>query len=213
MTLRLAEGLLAAGPLTRDSAQDAARRELSRQEYADARPSVVLRLIGRALRALGDLLDRAASGVGNGSLARALLLGVLALVVLVVLLRLGPLHRRPRGRGGLFDGSAALDAAGHRAAADALAARGHFAEAVRERLRAVVRGLEERGVLDARPGRTSGEVARDAGAAAPALAADLRRAVGVFDQVWYGGHAAGPDSYRVLVEVDQRVGAARLVTA
>ncbi len=155
MTLLLAGRLLAAGPVTRGGAQDAARRELSRQEYADARPSLVLRLIGRALRALGDLLARAVSGVGSGSLARALLLGVLALVVVVVLLRLGPLHRRPRGRAALFDGSAVLDAAGHRAAAEALAAGGHFAEAVRERLRAVVRGLEERGVLDARPGRTA----------------------------------------------------------
>ena len=75
------------------------------------------------------------------------------------------------GRRGCSTGSAELDAAGHRAAAEALAAQGHLAEAVRERLRAVVRALEERGVLDPRPGRTSGEVARDAGAAAPALAA------------------------------------------
>ena len=84
---------------------------------------------------------------------------------------------------------------------------------MRERLRAVVRDLEARGLLDPRPGRTAGEVARDAGAAVPALAEDLRRASIVFDEVWYGGRTADAGSYALLVDVDTRAAAARPVLA
>ena len=73
-----------------------------------------------------------------------------------------------------------------------------------------MRELEARGVLDARPGRTAGEVARDGGDAVPALAADLARAAAVFDEVWYGGRTADAASYAVLVEVDGRVTGARV---
>ncbi len=202
-----------AEPLTRDSARHAARRELSRREYADAQPPLLLRALGRALRFLGDLFDGVAVRLGSGGVARVLLLAVLAAAVAAVLIRLGPLGGRAARRPAVFDGGRARTAAEHRAAAQELAAQGRFAEAVRERLRAVVRELEARGVLDARPGRTAGEVARDAGAAVPPLAADLGRAAGLFDEVWYGGRGAREDTYAVLVEVDDRVRSMRLVGA
>ena len=206
--------LLAAVPaLTRESAADAARRELGRHQYADARPSLIPRLIGRGLHWLGDLLSRATGTPGQGLLSRVLLLLLLAVVVAVVLVRLGPLGSRNARRPSVFDGSRLRTAAEHRAEAEELAGQGRHAEAVRERLRAVVRELEARGVLDPRPGRTAGEVARDGGAAVPGLAGDLRRAAGVFDEVWYGGRPAGPQSYAVLVEVDDRVRGARLGVA
>ena len=208
----LAQGVLVAtAPLGRDAARDAARAELTRQPYADAQPPLLLRLVGRALRAVSDLFAGAAARVGDGRLARLLLIAVVVGIVTVVLVRLGPLRDR-RGATGrpLFDGNGTRTAAQHRAAADTLAGEGRWAEAVRERLRAVVREVEARGILDARPGRTADEVARDAGAAVPALADDLARAAGVFDEVWYGGRAAGPESLAALVAVDDRVrGAAR----
>jgi hypothetical protein len=203
----------AADPLTRESARDAARRELSRPEYAEAQPPLLLRLVGRVLRWFGDLIgdtDRVTRSAGWVELLVALLF---VLVVVVVLVRLGPLGAGRRAGTTLFDGDRALTAAQHRAQAEAFAAQGRFAEAVRERLRAAVRELEVRGVLDPRPGRTAGEVARDAGAAAPALADDLRRAAQVFDEVWYGGREAGPHSYATLVEVDDRVRTARTPAA
>ena len=101
--------LAQAEPLTRDAARDAARSELSRPEYAEAQPPLLLRLVGRALRFVGDLLDRA-TGLGNGTVARVLLLLVLAGVVAVVLVRLGPLGRRRRPRA-LFGGEPARTAA------------------------------------------------------------------------------------------------------
>lgn len=196
--------------LSRDAAREAAREELSRPEYDAAQPPLPVRLVGRALRALGDLLDGAAAAVPGGRLGLVLLLLLLAGLVTVVLRRVRPAADRRTGRP-LFAGAAGLTAAEHRAQAEAAAAEGRWAEAVRERLRAVVRDLEARGVLDPQPGRTAGEVARDAGAAVPAVAADLRRAAVLFDEVWYGGRTADSSSYAVLVAVDERVGGSRMV--
>ena len=198
--------------LSREQARDAAREELARREYDEAQPPLLLRLLGRALRELGELLDRVALAAPGGLLGRLLLLALVVAVVAVVLARIGPLQRGGRAPT-LFTGAAALSADGHRALAEQAAADGRYADAVRERLRAVVRELEARGVLDPRPGRTAGEVSREAGAAVPALADDLRRATTVFDEVWYGGRRADAASYAVLVDVDERVTASRLAVA
>ena len=80
---------------------------------------------------------------------------------------------------------------------------------MRERLRAVVRSLEERAVLDERPGRTADEAAAEAGRALPGCAAGLRSAAVLFDEVWYGGRPAGPESYAALRDLDAQVQAAR----
>jgi Domain of unknown function (DUF4129) len=70
--------------------------------------------------------------------------------------------------------------------ADQLAAAGRFAEAVRERLRAIVRDLIERGVLPHSPGWTVTELATAAGRARPPLAAPLAAGGNVFSEIWYG---------------------------
>jgi hypothetical protein len=70
--------------------------------------------------------------------------------------------------------------------ADQLAAQGRFAEAVRERLRAIVRDLIERAVLPESPGWTVTELARAAATARPALATPLGAAVDTFSEIWYG---------------------------
>lgn len=209
----LAPSVLAAGlDLGRDAAREAAREELQRQEYSDARPALVLRAVGRVLREVGGLLDRAAGAAPGGLLGLLALLGLLGLFVAVVATRVGPLARRS-DRVALFQGSAVLTAAQHRELAESAARAGRYADAVRERLRAVVRDLESRGALDARPGRTAGEVARDGGAAVPAVAEELRRAALLFDEVWYGGRTADASSYAVLVALDEHVAASRLVLA
>jgi len=199
--------------LGRDAAREAAREELSRPEYDAAQPPLLFRLAGRALRELLELFAGAAAAVPGGGPAVVLLAGLLALLVAVILVRVQPGGSWGASRTPLFAGTPVLSAAEHRALAEQAAGQGNWAEAVRERLRAVVRDLEARGVLDPRPGRTAGEVARDAGAAVPAIAADLRRAAVVFDEVWYGGRTADASSYAVLVAVDDRVGSSRIVPA
>ncbi|GAA2386662.1 DUF4129 domain-containing protein [Dactylosporangium salmoneum] len=74
--------------------------------------------------------------------------------------------------------------------ADRMAAEGRYAEAVRERLRAIVRGLVEREVLEHRPGMTVTELARAAGVAKPAIEAPMRAATGIFSDIWYGQRPA-----------------------
>lgn len=199
--------------LDRDAARDLVREELSRREYDVAQGPTLLRLIGRGLRRIGELLDSGAASVPGGRWGQLLLLLLLVALVAVVLTRVGPLASREPARPALFDGSPNLSAAQHRDLAEQAAAEQRWADAVRERLRAVVRDLEARGVLDPRPGRTAGEVARDAGAAVPAVADELRRAAIVFDEVWYGGRTADAASYATLVAVDEHVGQARMVVA
>ncbi len=74
--------------------------------------------------------------------------------------------------------------------ADELAAQGRYKEAVRERLRAIVRELVELRVVDGRPGWTVTELAAQAGRSRPAAAVPLTAASDVFSAIWYGGRQA-----------------------
>ena len=95
----------------------------------------------------------------------------------------------------------------HRRLADEAAADQRWADAVRERFRAVVRTLDERTLLDDRPGRTADEAAREAGRVLPDLAAGLTAAARLFDDVTYGDADAGPADDARLRALDQAVDA------
>lgn len=194
--------------LGRDEAAQLARDELAKQIYRDAGPGLVERLVRWLLEQAGRLLDGAAGVSPGGYAGLVVVLLLVAAAVIAVRLKVGPLGRRAAREEALFVGRTRT-AAQHRAAADAHAAAGEWAEAVRERLRAIVRSLEERAVLDERPGRTADEAAADAGRALPSCAAGLRSAAVLFDEVWYGGRPAGPESYAALRDLDAQVQAAR----
>jgi hypothetical protein len=192
----------------RAEAAQLAREELAKQVYRDAGPGLVERLVRWLLDQAGGLLDDVA-GVSPGGYAGLVVVLLLVVVAVVaVRLKVGPLGRQVARDEALFTGRA-RSAAEHRAAADAHAAAGQWADAVRERLRAVVRSLEERAVLDERPGRTADEAAADAGLALPSCADGLRRAARLFDEIWYGGRPAGPESDATLRALDERVRATR----
>lgn len=196
--------------LGREAAQEAAREELAKQIYRDAGPGLTERLVRWVLERVSDLLDELA-GVSPGGYAGIVVVLLLVLAAVVAIrLKVGPLARREASDQSLFVGRERT-AAEHRAAADAHAAAGRWAEAVRERLRAVVRSLEERAVLEPRPGRTADEAAAEAGAALPACAADLRSAARLFDDVWYGGRPVGREGDATMRALDDRVRAARPV--
>lgn len=87
--------------------------------------------------------------------------------------------------------------------ADQLAAAGRYKEAVRERLRAMVRDLVERSVLAAVPGWTVTELALAGGHNRPAIAPALRCASELFSEIWYGfrpATAADDDAMRGWAE-------------
>jgi len=194
--------------LGRDEAAQLAREELAKQVYRDAGPGLVERLVRWLLEQAGRLLDGAAGVSPGGYSGLVVVLLLVAAAVVAVRLKVGPLGRRAAREEALFVGRTRT-AAQHRAAADAHAAVGAWAEAVRERLRAVVRSLEERAVLDERAGRTADEAAADAGRALPSCAVGLRAAAVLFDEIWYGGRPAGPESYAALRDLDAQVQAAR----
>lgn len=188
--------------LGRDEAREAAVRELSDPAYVSDDPNPLERAIDWVLTRLGELF--AGAGGMSGITAVTVVVAVVVLIVIIFRLRVGRTGRALRSGDKVF-GTTVMTAAEHRAAAEEAAAAGDFAEAVRERFRAVVRELEHRGVLDARAGRTVDEVAFEAGRALPVLADDLRGAAVQFDDVWYGGRPATAEGYRQLVSVDGKV--------
>ncbi|MEV5429556.1 DUF4129 domain-containing protein [Streptomyces sp. NPDC052701] len=186
----------------RDPAREAARRELSKRVYHENDPSLFQRALDAFWDWLGKLLDAASTATPGGTLG----LVVIALAVLALLgalwWRLGTPRRRPASAAALFD-ERPRGAADHRAAAGAHAAQGHWNQAVQERMRAIVRALEERALLDARPGRTADEAAAEAGRVLPAHAGRLRAAARDFDDVTYGGRPATEQAYHRVAELDR----------
>jgi hypothetical protein len=89
-----------------------------------------------------------------------------------------------------------LPAADFVSLADRFAAEGRFAEAVRERLRAIVRELIDAGLIDNRPGWTVTELATAAGAARPPVRPGLDAASRLFSDIWYGQRPATADDDR-----------------
>ncbi|MGW0866913.1 DUF4129 domain-containing protein [Streptomyces sp. NPDC002611] len=191
-------------PLTtpRDPAREAARRELSKRMYHENDPS----LFQRALDAFWDWLDELFNASSSATPGGTLGLIVIILAVLAVLgalwWRLGTPRRQPTSSATLFD-DRPRSAADHRAAAEAHAAQGHWNQAIQERMRALVRALEERALLDVRPGRTADEAAAEAGRALPAHTDRLRAAARDFDDVTYGGRSATEQSYHRIAELDR----------
>ncbi|MEE6257279.1 DUF4129 domain-containing protein [Plantactinospora sonchi] len=74
--------------------------------------------------------------------------------------------------------------------ADRLARDGRYAEAVRERLRGMVRGLVDRRVLEHRAGMTVVELATEAARSRPELDQPLHDAGQIFSDLWYGQRPA-----------------------
>ncbi|TNC23169.1 DUF4129 domain-containing protein [Amycolatopsis alkalitolerans] len=198
--------LLADVPVTidRDSAQHAAQAELSNPQYHAAEPGVLDRVLNWLGQRLSDLFEAASTAVPGGPLGLLVLLAVLVLVVVVVRLRVGKLARNARVPAAVFE-ERVRSAQDYRQAADQAFANGDFGSAVRDRFRAIVRGLEEHGVLDVRSGRTADEAARDAGARLPGSAAELAAAARLFDDVHYGDRPAAPEDYRRLSALDEQV--------
>ena len=186
--------------------------ELADPVYDAAEPGLFQRALTWLVERLRDL--EVPEGPGGG-IGLALLGLLVLLVVALVVAKVGPGRRAARLRAGDVFADHVRTADEHRRAADTHAAAGEWDLAVRERFRAVVRSLEERTVLDARPGRTADEAAADAAGALPALAGELTRGARLFDEVWYGGRAATAAHDEQLRALDAAVAGARpvLVTA
>lgn len=151
---------------------------------------------------------------------------ILVVVVLLVVRRLGKPRTEKKSKEktakrGASAGAAEevlTGAAARRRDAERAAAAGDWAEAIRERFRAVVATLDERGLLPERADRTADEAAHDAGVILPAHAGVLTAAARAFDEVEYGEYVGTSEAYAVISEVDELVrteqpGTLRLPTA
>lgn len=196
----------------REAAREAARRELSKRMYHENDPG----LVQRALNAFWDWVDRlfgaASAATPGGTLGLVVIVLAVAAVVAALWWRLGTPHRTPASSAALFD-DRPRSAAEHRAAAEAHAAQGHWNQAVQERMRAIVRSLEERALLDPRPGRTADEAAAEASRSLPAHTDRLRASARDFDDITYGGRSGDTRPYQRLTELDRDLERTRPVLA
>jgi hypothetical protein len=200
-----------------DQARQLAIRELSKSQYH--RGDLPQNPSGQPTTALPSPSPLTQPPQASGpSHALAVVLIILAIFVLVavVLLVLRWLGKprtdkrrkeksEKRGAAGSTPEEILTGAALHRHNAQQAAAAGDFAEAIRERFRAVIATLDERALLPERADRTADEAATDAGAILPAHAEVLVAAARAFDEVEYGEYVGTPQAYAVISEVDELV--------
>ncbi|TQK29252.1 DUF4129 domain-containing protein [Arthrobacter sp. SLBN-53] len=185
-----------------DAAHDAAQRELTKPIYP--RPSLTDRLTSW----IDDLLYKAFASSdwlpgGWITLALFVILSIVAMIVIIRVARRTMRSTRDGHDAVLSDRT--RSAAHHRRAAEAAAAQGDWTSAIRDRLRAVARELEESGALDPVPGRTATELAVTAGAARPELRIELSSAAETFNGVSYGDRPGSAEQYHQIVELDEHL--------
>jgi hypothetical protein len=188
--------------IDRDAAHEAAQHELAKPIYPKA--SLIERLMDWIDELLTKLIVQGSS-VPGGWFTISVLLILLAIAVVVAVRIARSTMRTNRGDGYALFGEHELSAAEHRATAEQYAAVGNWSAAIRHRLRAVARQLEESTVLDPVPGRTATELARDAGRAIPHLAAELARAAEAFNDVTYGERPGTESAYRMIADLDDHL--------
>jgi hypothetical protein len=188
--------------IDRDPAHQAAQRELAKPIYPKG--SLTQRLHEWIHELLFRLVEKG-SDVPGGWFTVSVLLALL-IVAIVIAVRVARRTMRTHHGGDyqLFD-TGQLSAAQHRVAAERFAAEGNWTAAIRHRLRAVARGLEETEILDPAPGRTANELAHDAGARVPHLAFELSQAATVFNDVTYGQRPGTPAAYQMIVDLDDHL--------
>ncbi len=187
--------------IDRDPAHQAAQRELDKPIYPKG--SLSQRLDEWIHELLFRLIEKGSTVPGGWFTVSVLV--TLLIVAIVIAARVA--RRTIRTHGGdyqLFD-TGQLSADQHRAAAERFAAEGNWSAAIRHRLRAVSRGLEESGMLEPAPGRTANELARDAGARVPHLSSELSQAATAFNDVTYGEIPGTHVAYQLIVDLDNHL--------
>ena len=188
--------------IDRDAAHEAAQHELGKPIYPKA--SLTERLVDWINEALYRLADASAALPGGWLTISVLLILVVIAIVVAIRIARRTMRTNRGGEHALF-GDHELSAAEHRATAEQYASQANWSAAIRHRLRAVARQLEETGVLDPVPGRTASELARDAGRAVPNLATELAGAAEIFNDVTYGQRPGSEAAYRLIADLDDHL--------
>ncbi len=189
--------------IDRDAAHDAAQRELAKPIYP--RPSLT-ELIYNWIEDLLYRLVASGSSIPGGWFTVGVLLILLGVAVVVAIRIARRTMRSSRSQSSTLFGGHELSAAEHRATAEQYAAESDWAPAIRHRLRAIARQLEENGVLDPVAGRTATELAGAAGRAMPSLVDELASAAEAFNDVTYGERPGLESQYRMIAALDDKLG-------
>ncbi|MFD5428968.1 DUF4129 domain-containing protein [Streptomyces sp. NPDC127084] len=190
--------------IPRGPAREAAERELSKPMYHQNDPNLLQRGLDRFWEWVDGIFNSAAGATPGGAVGLVTIVLIVIALTVALWWRLGTPRRSPATGSALFN-EGPRSAAQHRATAEEHAAAGHFNQAVQERMRAIVRALEERALLDPRPGRTADEAAAEAGRPLPDHAEALRDAARTFDDIAYGGRAADQQAYLRFKELDNQL--------
>jgi hypothetical protein len=195
---------LARPPVTRRAGEQLASTELYKPIYHHPVPWIL-----RLVRWITRGLNAAGLAVPGGWWALIALAALIVVVATFAVAWIGPVALSRKRAPGPIRSEAGLSARDHRQNAERLAAAGDFTTAIIESVRAIAVGLEEKGILPPRPGRTADELAAEAGGMLPALAGSLTGAAGLFDDVRYGDRAGTAEGYARLRDLDTTIRAAR----
>jgi len=196
--------------IDRDAAHDAAQRELAKPMYP--KPTLAERVSDWINDFLYRLVEHG-SKVPGGWFTIVVLLTLLA-VAIVVAVRIARRTMKTNRKGdSLLFGIGERSAAEHRATAERYAAEGIWAAAIRHRLRAVARQLEEGGALTTVPGRTANELARETAKFLPELESELGDAAASFNDVAYGERPGTESGYRNIAELDEQIRSRRFAAS
>jgi hypothetical protein len=188
----------------RDEARELLERELEHAEYREAEPA----WFDVAGQAIVDFFERLLNPEGSGGFGAGALIVVAVIVVALIVIAL-LIWGRPRAvtRGAhasaeLFGDAEQRSARELRRAADAAARAQRFDEAIVLRIRAMARGLAERGIVMLPPGATVHAFARRTALIFPAHTATLDAAADAFDEVRYLRGTGSPAAYELVRELD-----------
>ena len=206
---QLHTALAAAPPLEPDepTGRDWVLQELSKPEYAQARPSPIDEFFNSIWEWVLDMLSASPDSpfTFNPLLLIVLILVIAAVLALVFFGRPRALARRGQAPGSVFLDDDDRSSAELRAAARAAADAGDWALATTERFRALSRALTDRTLIALRPGTTAQGVARDAERAFPDERAELHEGANAFDAVRYLGASGSRERYERLTALDERL--------
>ena len=188
--------------IDRDTAHEAAQRELDKPIYPKG--SVSERVQEWLHELLYRILEQGSSIPGGWFTASVLITLLIVAIVVAIHIARRTIRTRRDGDYQLFD-AGQLSATEHRAIAERFAAEGDWTAAIRHRLRAVARALEENGTLAPAPGRTANELARDAAAHLPQLGTELSGAANAFNDVTYGESPGTPAAYQLIADLDDHL--------
>ena len=198
-------------PLTpsAQNARDQLTNELSKSQYAAARPNAIELFIQQVEKWFNSLFNNIGGApVPGGSALITIVIVVLVIAAAVIgffVFGLPRLNRRSAVSGALFGDEDDRDSAALRRAAERAAAQGDFGSAIEEGFRAIARSLAERVAVTTFPGTTAHTFGTEASRVFPDYRDEFVRAADAFDGVRYLGSVGTEREWLAIRELDERL--------